>query len=455
MPAWLAILCSLAVLLLFGDAVTKMASRGLRLLWYERCALAWLLGTGASTIAWFLLTPLYRWISPIWVVTGIAMALVFLASRRSTRIGAGAIGFAFSSEAIVLTFVLLLQFAVLGLAATWTTLGWDGLFNFELKARLAFEHAPAGQLPGTYFADASRSWSHPRYPLLVPFTEFWIYSWLGRIDQSAVKIVFPLFYVSLAALVCGAVRRVANLQSALVTAIALGCMPVLTLLPGAASGYADVPLAASVAGAACFTYMALRTRDLRYANIATGLLIVAVWTKAEGVILAGAIGLSALGAAGTIDRRRLSALLWIPALALVPWQVAIRLNGAQPTGDFRALTFSGMSNVVDTLILVWPLVIKELMRPGHWGLVWPCFFASALLMVAGRRSTRADWFLAAAVLIPLKVYACMYVFSAWPDVSAHVGFSISRLLVPLAPMATFFVVRQLVDDLGIDTIEWA
>ena len=362
--------------------------------------------------------------------------------------GAGGAGFVMSSGAILLTLVLLLQFVVLGLAAMWTTLGWDGLFNFELKARLAFEHAPAGQMPRSYFADASRAWSHPRYPLLVPFTEFWIYSWLGRIDQSAVKIVFPLFYVSLAALVCGAVRRVANLQSALVTAIALGCIPALTLLPGAASGYADVPLAASVAGAACFTYMTLRTRDLRYANIATGLLIVAVWTKAEGVILAGAIGLSALGTAGAIDRRRLSALLWMPAVALVPWQVALRLNGAQRTGDFRAMTFSGMSNVFDTLIVVCPLVMKELIRPGHWGLVWPCFFASALLMVAGRRSTRADWFLAAAVLIPLKVYALMYVFSAWPDVSAHVGFSISRLLVPLAPVATFFVVRRAVDDLG-------
>ncbi len=455
MPAWLAVLFSLAVLFMLGDAVAKMAGRGLRLLWYERCALAWLLGTGASTVAWFLLTPLYQWISPIWIVTGIAVALVFIASRRSGRIGAGAVGFTFSSGEIALTLVLLLQFAVLGLAAMWTTLGWDGLFNFELKARLAFEHAPAGQLPGAYFADASRSWSHPRYPLLVPFTEFWIYSWLGRIDQSAVKIVFPLFYVSLAALVCGAVRRIANLRSALVTAIALGCMPALTLLPGAASGYADVPLAASVAGAACFTYLALRTRDLRSVNIAAGLLAVAVWTKGEGVILAGAIGLSALCAAGTIGRRRLCALLWVPAVALVPWQVALELNGAQPAGDFRALTFSGMGSVVDTLILVWPLVVKELIRPGHWGLVWPCFFASALLMVAARRSTRADWFLVAAVLIPLNVYACMYVFSAWPDVSEHVGFSLSRLLVPLAPVAAFFVVRRAVDDLGVDTIEWA
>ncbi|RPI57170.1 MAG: hypothetical protein EHM55_02850 [Acidobacteria bacterium] len=455
MPAWVAIPFSLVVLLVLGDAAVKIASRGVPLLWYERGALAWLLGTGAATIAWFLLNPLYRWVSPIWIVTGIAMTLALVASRSRRVERVAAVGFRFSPIDAALALVLLIQLVILGAAAMWTTLGWDGLFNFELKARLVFEHTPAGQLPAGYFGDATRGWSHPRYPPLVPFTEFWIYSWLGRVDQAAVKIVFPLFYYSLIALVCGAVRRVANRRSALVTGIALGCVPAFTLLPGASSGYADVPLAASVAGAACFTFVALRTGELRYAHLAAGLLVVAVWTKAEAVILAGAIGLAALGAAETIGRGRLSALLWAPALTLAPWSAALEVYGAQPTGDFRALTFSGIGSTIDTLAVVSSTVARELILPGHWGLVWPAFFVSVLLMMAARRSTRADWFLVAAVLVPLNVYACVYLFSSWPDVREHVGFSIPRLLVPLAPVATFFVVRRAVDDLGIERVEWA
>src|SRR5258708_2504675 len=88
--------------------------------------------------------------------------------------------------------VIVLQFALLTAAAMRAPLGWDGLFNQEFKARLAFEHQPQGQLPLAYFSDTSRAWSHPTYPLLVPFAEFWIYSWLGRIDQQMVKVLFPL-----------------------------------------------------------------------------------------------------------------------------------------------------------------------------------------------------------------------------------------------------------------------
>jgi hypothetical protein len=355
----------------------------------------------------------------------------------------------------VLALVALTQFAVLGAAAMWTPLGWDGLFNFELKARLAFEHSPSGQMPAAYFGDPTRVWSHQRYPLLVPFTEFWIYSWLGRVDQAAVKIVFPIFYCSLVALVCGAVRRLADRRSALLTAVALGCVPALTLLPGAASGYADVPLAASAAGAVCFAFAALRANDPRHANLAAGLLAVAVWTKAEGMILAAAIGLAACAAAAAASRARLSALLWVPAVALAPWHVALALYRAQPAGDFRALTLADFGSAAGTLAVVCPAVVRELMRPGHWGLIWPAFFASVLVMMAARRTTRADWFVVASVLAPLGLYALVYLFSAWPDVREHVGFSLPRLLVALAPVAVFFVVRRAVDDLGIEGTAWA
>ena len=456
MPQWLATVAALTVLLVLGDGVLRMAARGVRLAWYERCALAWLCGTGAATIAWVLLAPAYRWLSPVWLVTAMALMLA-LAARRpdARRKGSGAAGVTFSPTDAMLAAVVLLQVGVLCAAAMWTTLGWDGLFNFELKARIAFEHSPAGQLPAAYFQDATRSWSHPRYPLLVPFTEFWIYSWLGRIDQSAVKIVFPLFYCSLIALVCGAVRRVASLRWALVTAIGLGCLPVLTLLPGASSGYADVPLAASACGAACFAFGALRTQDARYVNLAAALLAVAVWTKAEGAILAGAIGLTALAAAGSTARRRFSALVWVPALAVASWYAVLTFHGAEAAKDFHAPGSQELASTIDALAAVWPAVMRELIRPGHWGLIWPAFFAAVLFMMTARQSTRADWFLVGAVVIPLGVYAALYLFSAWPDVREHVGFSLPRLLVPLAPVATFFVVRRAAYELGVESTEWA
>jgi hypothetical protein len=190
-------------------------------------------------------------------------------------------------------------------------------------------------------------------------------------------------------------------------------------------------------------------------NIAAVLLAVAVWTKAEGVILAGAIGVSALGAAGEVGRRRLLALLWLPALALVPWYLALEFHGATTADDFRPVSLTALSGAIDTFVLVGPLVARELIRPGHWGMVWPAFFTSVILMALNRRSTRADWFLVVSVLVSMSVYSLVYTLSSWPDVAGHVGFSLSRLLIPLAPVAMFFIARRAVDDLGIERVEWA
>ena len=114
--------------------------------------------------------------------------------------------------------LLILEFLALVAASLRTSLGFDGLFNFEMKARLMFEH-PVGRLPLAYLSDASRAWSHPQYPLMVPFAELWVYTWLGRVDHTAVKILFPLFYFSLVAIMCGFVRRMAGVRVALAFAL--------------------------------------------------------------------------------------------------------------------------------------------------------------------------------------------------------------------------------------------
>ena len=59
------------------------------------------------------------------------------------------------------------------------------------------------------------------------------------------------------------------------------------------------------------------------------------------------------------------------------------------------------------------------------------------------------------VVVPLTVYALMYVFSAWPDMREHIGTSLSRVLVPLAPLALIFIARQLQTDASFEVHEWA
>lgn len=453
----LAVAAALGVLLLLGHAVVAFVSPTLRLSWYERWGVAWLLGTATGGFLWFVLSPLYRWVSPLWLLTVIAMAFGALALTRQrvapdyAEAGSPA-GADLDKVSVVLGTVLVVQAAALLGAAMLTPLGWDGLFNFELKARMAFEHDPRGQLPLAYFSDLSRVWSHASYPMLVPFSEFWIYSWVGQVNQSAVKILFPLFYLSLIAVVCGTVRRVSGTRAALLVGVALGTLPPLTLRNGAASGYADVPLAAAIAAAVCFTYMALRVNDARSMLLPAALSAAAAWTKAEGLMLAVVIGLAGFAAQ---PGRRAATLLWLPLVVIAPWLALQHLYGASQGGDFHAVTATTFVGNLHRIPTIAAGVARELVRPGHWALIWPAFAVTLASAMTTGRLTRAESFLAGVVVVPLALYCGVYLFSAWPSVREHMGWSLVRVLVPLAPVALVFVSIRLSDPLSETGQRWA
>ncbi len=92
----------------------------------------------------------------------------------------------------ILASLIAIEIAVLIFISFKHTLGWDGLLNWELKARYAFLND--GTIPAAYYSSDGRAFSHPEYPLGIPFTELWLYLWMGEPNQFWVKIIFPLFY---------------------------------------------------------------------------------------------------------------------------------------------------------------------------------------------------------------------------------------------------------------------
>ena len=50
--------------------------------------------------------------------------------------------------------------------------------------------------------------------------------------------------------------------------------------------------------------------------------------------------------------------------------------------------------------------------------------------------------MAAVVIVPLFVYVSIFVFSGGPIVTEHINLSVSRLLIPLAPVALIFTVSR-------------
>jgi len=177
------------------------------------------------------------------------------------------------------------QVAVVAWLNSVRVLGWDGLFNFELKARLAFLNG--GVLPLELLSDPSRTWTLQSYPLLLPLTESWLYTWLGRADQYLVKLLFPLFF---AAALClfHAVNQVFGLRhwQKLVPLVLVFTVPSLLLGDGSASsGYADFPLAVFYLASVIYLSEFWRNGDGSTLRLAGAIAACGCWLKQEGALL--------------------------------------------------------------------------------------------------------------------------------------------------------------------------
>lgn len=446
---------ALVTLTAFGYAITLLVAREMPFQWFERVGFAYVLGIGAASLVWLVLTPAYGLVSPVILISAVAWItttiVVSVPAKGGYKHGAGSgtsrTDSTQSTESSRWTHVLLVVLAVELLALTAASLrsglGFDAVFNFEIKARLAFENAVRGQIPLAYFGDESIAWSHPRYPLLVPFAEFWVYAWLGRVDQAFAKILFPLYYVALVCVTGGTVRRIAGSAAALLTVIALGTLPAMTVIPGASSGYAEIPLAAALVGAVCCALIAVRTGDRHMVWMAGYLSATVVWTKAEGIVLSMCLGLAG---AALIGRKALP-LIVMPLAVFVPWLVFQHLYGV-PEKDFPSLSPLVALSHLDRAGTIAQLVVRELVTPGHWGMLWPAFAVLWLAdlsrrSTAGAKADEASSMLAALVIVPLCVYPAIYLFSSWSDVEGHVRTSFIRLLVPIAPIALIFSASRL------------
>lgn len=442
-PDLLRLSAALLTLIAFGYALTRLVAPQIAFDRFERFGVGYVLGTGAASLIWILFMPAYGVVSPVVLISGVAWTTVALAIAGRRTLVTPPRGQRPSLALVVLLIVAALQAAAVMFTAMRSELGFDAVFNFEVKARLAFESPVRGQIPLAYFSDASRIWSHPRYPLVVPFAEFWLYAWLGRADQFLVKIIFPLYYIALMAVAAGAIQRHAGRTAAAASIVGLGLLPAITVIPGAISGYAEIPLAAAVTAAVCCTLIGLNTERREAFWLAGIFAALASWTKVEGAVLALCLGGVALCVAG----RRAVPILVLPLCVIVAWAVFQHRFGLAEK-DFLPITpLTAFANL-DRVPMIARMVGREIVTPGHWGLLWPAFAAACALSAFARRWSATATVLASLVMMPAGVYAASYLFSSWTDVDGHIRTSFVRLLVPLAPIALIFIASTLTNLSG-------
>jgi len=344
---------------------------------------------------------------------------------------------------VVLASILAAQVVIIFYLSCVHTLGGDGILNWEIKARYAYENA--GVLPATYLQDSGRAFSHPEYPLAIPYTELWLYFWLGDSNQFWAKTIFPLFYLAGVILLSSIIAQLTGKTwTGLVGSILLFFIPQVSVGGGSVIvGYADFPL--SVFYLATIGYLIRACRpDVDGSFPVYGVCLAFLpWVKREGIVL---WVFAALCGALVIVLRKKSPknlLALLPGLSVIAgWKLYLLRMHAVSSFDFSPLSLSTLQCSIHRLGSILSELGSELAATDKWSFLWALAVIAAAFFLRRYRDIRASVVLA-AVIGPICVYVLSYTFSAWPNYIAHLQLSISRLLMHVTPLVVLLIVAAL------------
>jgi 4-amino-4-deoxy-L-arabinose transferase-like glycosyltransferase len=317
---------------------------------------------------------------------------------------------------------------------------WDAYSNWQLKAKVLTLHAMTPR--PDFFSNISLSFTHLRYPLLVPMLGAGMHAATGRLDDGLEKIPHLLIYLGLGATTFFAVKQWRG------QALALGATALLmtapTTLQYAASAMADMPLTAFYG---CSLIALLRwiengtRRDLLLASLLGGCM---AWTKNEGLALA------IVNAAVIIAMKRrplklrhlapgaLSALG--TAVIYLPW---ILWQRGLPNTDedyTHHLTAAAIAQNLPRLREITAGLAGAAIDWHHWGLFW--FLLPATALLGWRKlSTRPVVTLWLLLILHFLVYVPPLMVTGW-DLALLLSVTAQRLLMHATPAAALLVALQ-------------
>ena len=418
-----------------GFGVALLLLRGSRINAIECASLSWLFGIGiVSLLLWLGGIVLSGLVLQLFVTLA-CVVLGFAAWRIKKK---RAIQFSFPRPIgrleWILAGLLVVELIAIFFISLKHTLGWDGLLNWEIKARYAFLNS--GTLPQSYYSNPGRGFSHPEYPLAIPFAELWLYLWMGAPHQFWIKTIFPLFYIAGALLMSIFVSRLTGKRwIGLLIALLMPFVPFVTASPGGVIvGYVDIPL--SVFYLAALGYLLCSSEsDSRENLILFGATLTLIpWIKSEGVILWSLLALLGLIVGFVRHRIRPAIIAILPGLLLiVSWRVYLKAMHTLMPSDFARPTFELLGHNLNRLGRIFAITFSEISEPSHWSILWLLTFVAIIYLFVARKFSRL--ILAVGLVGPLSLYLLTYLFSAWPSYTAHITSSLPRLLLQLMPAA--------------------
>src|SRR5207244_12793786 len=133
---------------------------------------------------------------------------------------------------------------------------------------------------------------------------------------------------------------------------------------------------------------------------------------------------------------RVRAALWpiVPGLALiVGWHCYLHSMHAVMPSDFARPSFHLLADHLSRISAIVGIAFAEITEINHWSVFWLLTVVAIVYLVVTPKPSRL--LLTIGILGPVIVYPSIYVFSAWPNYTAHVTSSLPRLFLQVMPLA--------------------
>ena len=444
----IALLAAFATILGAGfGALLLLARVQMRRNFAEQFALSWLCGTGIVSLLIWTLGFVVHGVSLFALVAVVCVALPFVAWKMN---GPSTFRFQPLRELrpveLLLGAFLALEIGLIFYVARVHTLGWDGLLNWEIKARYAFSNG--GVLPAIYFRSEGHSFSHPSYPLAIPFSELWLYFWLGEANQFWVKTIFAMFYAAGAILLAAiSARFTGKTWPGLIAASLLLFIPQIAFDgESVTAGYADFPLSVFYLATIGYLLCACRSNDHRLFRIYAACLALLPWVKREGAILWLVAALSGVFVIWQRKKSPAHLLALLPGLfVIIVWHFYLLKVHVVSSSEFVPVSVATLLSNIHRLGPIVSAFFNEFAKTGPWSLFWLLVAIGGGYFVRQYRDIRSLVFFF-ALLAPIAVYAFIFIFSNWPNYLAQVALSFSRLLTHIVPLSCLTVSVALASD---------
>lgn len=315
------------------------------------------------------------------------------------------------------------------------------IYGFKAKVFYLARTVPLG-----FFTDLTKSYAHFDYPLFLPLIECWFYICLGSWNDQLVKVIFPLFFLSLVVIFYYSVKSFSGKRIALFSVLLLATIPYF--INFVKTGNADLPLAVYYFISIAYLIRGLKefNKPLLYiSSVSCGL---AAWTKNEGLAISLfniIIFLGVILIQRKLNRRNLFLFLqyvFIIFLIAAPWlwfKNSLHLSNDVINQD--NLTLSNILNNLNRLPLILDcigknmFIFKSLVLFKSWNLIWP---STVIILFFNFKKIVRFPFLPIIISVFLYMGIWIFVYIITPrDLSWHLATSADRLLVDIVPLVLF------------------